>query len=185
MKVIYGTHRIVFIVGNLVFKIPRVEFFESLRWLKWIMKDCFREITEEEKYDDKLEKIILVRLRRIDLIKLDIHCLTQCFFDGFFENFREVKVWCKTKHTILAKLYLPLIVVNVYKREEGIGVFVSKSDEIYCRAFEIGDDEFFRVFQVCAHTFDDPQNFSYDGEKVKILDYGEHGFEQLISKYGD
>jgi hypothetical protein len=47
------------------------------------------------------------------------------------------------------------------------------------------DREFYETFGPCSHSFEHPENFAYSEGRIRILDYGEKGFEKLLSKYGD
>jgi hypothetical protein len=119
------------------------------------------------------------------LVGAYISLAMDCLLNGLKENLREAQCYMHTRHNLLVRLYLPLILVNVYHKESGVGCFTFGGDELCSVVWETGDREYGHAFISCGHTFDSPNNFSFDGNCVKILDYGEEGFENLLIRYGD
>jgi hypothetical protein len=66
-----------------------------------------------------------------------------------------------------------------------VGAFAFGGDELAQRVCETDDREYAAAFMRCSHTFDSPKNFSCRRRRVKILDYGEAGMENLFVRYGD
>ena len=156
-----GVHRYVCVIGPVVIKIPRVRLIHFFTLI--------------------FEDVIKYRKR---------FWLSWCFFKmivlgGVMENMREAVCYLHTRHKLLARLYLPLIFVNIYHRENGVSNFTFGGDELTEKVYRTGDREYLKALLPCSHTFDRKENFSYDGVRLKILDYGEKGFEHLLLDYGD
>ncbi|MFA5155483.1 MAG: hypothetical protein WC453_03535 [Patescibacteria group bacterium] len=100
------------------------------------------------------------------------------------ENYREARLYLKTRHPDLAKLYLPLIIVNVYRKESGVGR-LSIGERLGQQIAKTEDRQFVEAFRLCGHTFDHASNFAYSENHLQILDYGEEGMEKLIINYWD
>lgn len=110
---------------------------------------------------------------------------TEFGFVGMMENVREARLWRRTHHKLLAPLYLPLVFVNIYRRKEGVGNFTFGAEQLIFEFMKGADPrQRMRAIMPCSHTFDHPENFSYDGKDVTILDYGEEGIENLLTRYG-
>jgi len=141
-------------------------------------------------------KIPRIRITKfLKLVALDIkyrkrHWCTwfwfiEIVFGGLRENFREAQCYFNTRHHLLTRLYLPLLIVNIYRKEAGVGDFNFQGEELYSQVFKSGDCEFREALRPCSHTFDHTNNFAYSKNRVRILDYGEEGFENLLTKHGD
>ena len=154
-----GAHRYVFVMGPFVAKVPRIMIGHYIRYLK----------------DD-----IIFRKR----FWFRWHWFVEVVCAGFMENFREVRRYRNTKHHLLARLYIPLVLVNIYHRESGVGSFAFGGDELFEMVRETGDREYMNALVPCSHTFDHPENFAFSNGCVKILDYGERGFENLLTNHG-
>jgi len=106
---------------------------------------------------------------------------------GLIENAREALCYLRTRHQLLAPLYLPLIFVNVYQRKRGVNKFILDGDKFLCDFLDCAEgserQNRMDVIAHCSHTFDHPENFSYDEGRVFVLDYGEEGFENLLAHY--
>lgn len=150
-----GVHRYVWVTKRLVLKFPRVPVGSLFETLKVF-----------------------------GLGKQGLRLMWSEVRDGFMENIREVHCFYTTRHPLLVRLYLPLVFVNVYAREEGVGHFFFAAGELYDGAWKSGDHELARALQPCSHTFDSRENFAYNKGWVKIIDYGERGFTNLLIKYG-
>lgn len=151
-----GVHRHVWIMGKIVLKFPRFPLGSLTETLKIFGPS-----------------------------RLGFSLMWSQISRGFAENINEVHCYYKTKHPLLAKMYLPLIVVNVYKRETGVGHFCFEAEELYAEARKSGDRELFKALAHCSHTFDQRENFAYSRGTVKILDYGENGIANLLIRHGD
>ena len=110
-----------------------------------------------------------------------------CLLEGLKENWREARCYTNTRHYLLARLYLPLILLNIYRKEIGAGNFIfTKGTESLCKMVQGTKNQgYCNAFISCSHSFEHPENFAFDGTHVKILDYGEEGFENLLIHYGD
>ncbi|MFA5124606.1 MAG: hypothetical protein WC473_02135 [Patescibacteria group bacterium] len=150
-----GVHRYVCIIGPVVIKIPRVKL---IQFFALILKD--------------------IRDLRWWVFKIIV-------LGGIIENINEATCYFHTRHKLLARLYLPLVFINVYRRESGVGNFTFGGDELTNKVYKTGDREYLKALLPCSHTFDRTENFSYDGVCLKILDYGEKGFEHLLLNYGE
>jgi len=168
----FAGHRYVFLVGPLVFKVPRIRiisffhiFFRYVRY--WI--------ENRRGFWFKFRTTFFHRL---------------C--EGMMENFCEAKCYLTTRHRLLARLYLPLLFVNVYKRESGTGLFECEHISSLEANFEkagfdsnsASDMEFLEACEHCGHSFS-PSNFAFRDGRIKILDSGEPGFTYLLENYGD
>ena len=156
-----GAHRYVLVVGHFVVKVPRVRMLHFLRL-----------VVEDD----------IVRYRK--RFWWSWPGFATIVFAGLMENFREARCYLKTKHCLLARLYLPLIFVNIYRRENGVGNFTFGGDELTEKVYETGDSEYLEALLPCSHTFDHTENFAFSNGRVKILDYGEEGFQNLLTTYG-
>lgn len=102
-------------------------------------------------------------------------------FEGLRENFREA-VSIRCHHRLFARLLFPLVILNVFRREDGVG----KIDTLlFERHAKETDPDLVSQLQECLHTFDNPDNFALDLNGPKILDYGEYGLVKIISQHGD
>lgn len=167
MKFHRGTHRHVLIVGSLVIKIARVPLWSILgrdllsgKFSLWIKSD----------------RVILWRDLR----------------NGVMENIREGICYLTTRHRLLTPV-LPLIFVNLQPRVDGVGA-IGEGDEIFYKVDpKVHDDDecnggrygkILSMFRSCAHTFES-NNFAFDGERFKFVDYGEYGIKYLLVHYGN
>ena len=163
-----GTHRFVFLVGPLAFKVPRIRIklcFSLLRYAFSFLREKNNEAAK-------------------DYFKYSLNCI----FNGFMENFREARCYFRTRHKLLTPMYLPFIFVNVYRRERGVGNFSSFGDvELITKIWKsVGDDSMLAMdCSLWVHTFSNPENFSYDGKRVRIIDYGDDRMEDLLRDHGD
>lgn len=155
---LHGTHRYVFGIRNFVLKVPRIGIFKFLR-------------------------VLIKDIRHCKCFWFSRHCFG-AVFAGLMENFREARCYLNTRHRLLAQLYLPLLFVNIYRREDGVGGFGFESDELFYKVGDSGDNEFLEALRPCSHTFDNSKNFAYSEGRVRVLDYGEKGFENLLTKHG-
>jgi hypothetical protein len=155
-----GVHRYVFTVWSFALKVPRIAICE---FLKLVIED----IKNRKRY------------------WCSWHWFVEVVFDGLKENFREASCYLNTKHSLLTRLYVPLLLINVYHREKGVGSFSFGGEELFDEVCKAGDREFVEALRPCSHTFDHPDNFAYSEGRVRVLDYGERGFENLLNKYGD
>lgn len=155
-----GAHRYVWVIWRLVLKFPKVQIIE---FLGLALKD----------------------VRSCERFWMRWFFIKDLMFGGILENWREAKCYFKTKHRLLAHLYLPFIIVNIYRRENGVGNFTFKGDELFFKVGNSEDKEFLKALRPCSHTFDHRENFSCNSKEVRIIDYGEEGFENLLIKYGD
>lgn len=151
-----GTRRYVLVIGNLVLKFPRINFI-------YLIKD----------------------IKRFGFSKLGRRYAWEDITEGIVENFREARCFLRTNHPLLATLYVPALLVNVYRRECGVGDFRISGEELYQQAWDNKDYKFAKKLNPCSHTFDRRDNFAYSKGRVKILDYGERGFEALLINHGD
>ncbi len=157
-----GAHRYVLAVGPIIVKVPRIRM---LYFLRLVIED--------------------------DIIKYHkrFWCSWYWFativFAGLMENLREAKCFIDTRHRLLTHLYLPLLFVNIYHRENGVGNFTFSGEELTERVYKTGNRDYFKALLPCSHTFDHVENFAFSGGRVKILDYGEKGFKNLLVRYGD
>jgi|GEM_PF-2586936 hypothetical protein len=175
-----GKRRYVWIVGPLVLKIPKFYLVDLHNALSWVIDGrIFRRVF----LDGEGRRMgYLKRFRHV------FHFLGRCVFSGVLENVHEVTCYFRArsrrKHKLLATLYLPLILVNVYRRENGVGRLSFDFDDLLSAALGLeGRGEFLTALVRCGHTFDNPENFSFNGDEVKILDYGEKRIKNLLFEY--
>ncbi len=162
-----GTHRFVWVIGPFVLKFPKVRMKRAVGMFVQALRNTppgFRSTSFE--------------------------LMRRALFDGLKENFREARCYLKTRHRLLARLYLPLIMVNVYRREDGVGDFTFDKHELSLAIIRTGDEGYKRAGCMILHTSGDPNNFAYNSNgQVKILDYGEgwgnQTFEKFLLGYGD
>lgn len=174
-----GDHRHVFVFGPIVIKIPKMGLDMLFRYLKdsWAAKESLLDF--------------------LRFVPGDFWYSVGRGL-GFMENLREAVCYLRTRHHLLAPLYVPLVFLNVYKRMNGVGGFAFRDDADVCRSFiyEGSDPDVYEGSKLdvydrklaisgCSHTFESPKNFSYDGGDVFLLDYGEKGIERLLSTYGN
>lgn len=173
----HGTTRLVLILGPFAIKFPRIRIRSFLHWVRNAIKDllfwkqcpcCYGKLHKQR-----------------GSINTDLHLAREALFSGFRENLQEARYYLTTRHRLLATLYLPLIFLNIYRREKGVGNFTFEEETLIRRVKAMGDAKYLRLIGNCAHTFDNPQNFSFDGTNVKILDYGNPEVQNLIEEYGD
>jgi hypothetical protein len=183
-----GTTRLTLLIGAFAFKIPRIRILDYaafiLRRIVFFAKVQFGlHIIADQSLEAKRMRW---NSRWKDLRQSFRWALSKEFaLSGILENIREAKCYLRTKSTLLARLYLPLVIVNAYRREDGVGNFDFGNEGLMRRVIEESDREYIIAFNRCSHTFDNPRNFSCCGRRVKILDYGEAGIEDLIVRYGD
>lgn len=164
--------RYVWIIGPIVIKIPRI-YLTNIFW--YFPKNIIIEGVVQGKLSDRL-------------FRVDIWGRFKKYYglNGFMENIRELKCYLVTRHKLLTPLYFSLIVLNIYKREKGIGnvdldrFMLKIEDSKYEK-----DKEWIKRFRKCAHTFECDDNFAYNGKVVRIIDYGEEGIQNLLIRYGD
>jgi hypothetical protein len=161
---IKGTHRYVFVIGSLVFKIPRV------RILSWIWNVI--------SYDTWKEKLR-------DPLYLNWGTFSHFVFEGIKENYVEAFCFFQTRHRILAKLFLPLLFVNIYKRDRNVGNFRFDSYLLGTKIEASGNQRLLATYKCSGHTFDNRNNFAGNGKYVRILDYGDSNIHVLIREHGD
>ena len=183
---IKGTHRRVWIVGPLVFKFPRIGnlifyLVENILGAKFVSK--------QRVFFDKQNKVVKrIPLRGFDsvvqfILMLSYYSYRTLLNSGIMENWREAVCYFKTRDKRLAQLYLPLIIVNVYRRYKNVGC--SRMDESICSELRNYFNDGTSIKDFCLHTFEAEDNFAYSKKNIMILDYGEYGFQELLEKHGD
>ncbi len=159
--IIIGTHRYVIILGQFVFKFPRIRPLLYLyRMLKYRM----------------------FRSRSLFM---------SCILDGILENWREAKSSLCKRCKLLHPAFVPLVVVNVYHRVGGVGKFkigMDESAQLLDGGFRNRDTDpqFWKAVNNCdCHTLGHANNFALENCEVLILDYGGRGVVELVEKYPD
>jgi hypothetical protein len=161
-----GTRRNVIILGCLVFKIPRVRPFT---FFKYFLGNLFDK-------EAVWRQFALKGWQRL---------LHEFIFEGFLENWREAVCYYRTRHKILAALYVPLLIINVYRREEGCGCSTIFKEFLVEQVLNDGHEPLANAMSKCGHTFSNPLNFSFSGGRLKMLDYGGEDDLPLIANHGD
>jgi len=107
---------------------------------------------------------------------------------GIKENIREAKVFLKPQNPRLPRLYLPLLFINIYRKESGVGEISFEkfgAMEFGDRLWETKDKELIEAKgQLDGHEFS-VENFSFNGNNVVFLDYGGDGFLEFITRHGE
>lgn len=173
-----GVRRIVLIIGPVVIKIPRIRPI----YFSYFVRNLVNEYADYRKSHYPNSDFFRGKLLREDIKDT----IKKYLFGGIIENVLEAKCYLLTRHRLLAPLYLPLIILNIYGKESGVGNF--DEDKLLDKINELGytqNEEWVSTFRRCIHTFESLDNLAFDGKKVKILDYGEKGIKSLLLKYGD
>jgi hypothetical protein len=166
-------------IGNLVFKFPNI-------WFKSLFRVYWWYITGSLGHSWSIFKKISMLLWNTQ------HILLQ----GLRENAREALIMFQPQDKRLPRLYLPLFILNVYRRENGVGneMFEKFTPMVFFDRLEsTGEKELqlaIRNVKVEQNGKFDPhmfchENFSYNGGNVVFLDYGEKGFIKFAREHGD
>ncbi|MFA7252347.1 MAG: hypothetical protein WC027_00625 [Candidatus Paceibacterota bacterium] len=169
---IHVGNRFVIVAGALVFKFPRVNISGLFRYYGYYLTGFLG------KKRSLRQKCYSILWTTQDIV-----------LGGWKENIREARILLKPRNPRFAHLYLPLLFVNIYKREEGVGKG-SFNDfwggDLIDGMVEIGGDEIYKALRKVAdwHNFG-INNFSFNGRNVVCLDYGGKGMLDFLTKYGE
>jgi hypothetical protein len=111
------------------------------------------------------------------------------FLRGLKENLREASL---SKE--LADLVIPtrLSILGIINIQDSASEILSPEDNIYSAFWKklinsIDREEFKnneRIIRRGPHTLEQPDNFGLHGGRIKLLDYGEKGLDDLLREYG-
>ena len=167
MKFHASTHRYVLEIGPFVVKVPRVR-------MSLYLEGGFR----------------YWRKHAHSFNGFTGRCEVRLLLGGLLENFREAGYWLKSQHRLLAPCLIPLVLFNVYPKEEGAGRFLFDGDEVAINLIKFIKSEdrqrFWGVIEhLDGHSTGNKDNFAFDGRRIKVLDYGGPGMGTLIENFGD
>ncbi len=171
MYTFHRGHRDVLIIGPLVFKFPRVRLRSMFRVWGWYLTGFMGR-----------NQGFWRRCKSILSLTFDDLC------GSLIENIREAKAFVSKSSPYLPKLYFPFLLVNIYRREEGVG---TESFEIYnitdlvAKLERTGNAHLIEALNKIDHHAFHYKNFSFNGSNVISLDYGGKGFFEFITLYGD
>jgi len=173
-----GSHRFVLMVGTLVIKFPRIRLFSSLPWLYQAVKAFLAykpcNIPPKQHHDG------VCTHSRKGSAGVYLNLFRRLLFEGFIENFREARLYFKTRHKLLPVVYLPLVLFNVSARKHGVGNFTYVNDEMIHY-----EEDSAGLEAVIGHTFKHKENFAYDGKQVWLLDSGAEEVDWLVANFAD
>ena len=146
-----GTHRLVFLVGPIVIKIPRWLTINKGGTLGYLLKQMGRRIfLGRSAYDLKL--------------------FFEVFFDGFVENWTEWMCWRATRAEFLTPVYLSLGFINIQKRCRGIEITQDEERGISARIQEATKGD---VWKTNSHTFLSRGNYLRVDNGYQMIDFGD------------
>ena len=200
MKIKKGTTRIVIILGCLVIKFPIIEIIGSFEELYYARIIAFESIKKNGLKKHHLIKLIrrkkslkssreniIARSKEIDLEVIpfksyEIMGIRYNLFRGIMANWNEYCFYRKTKNLFVMPTYFSLFgLINIQKRGQEIS-FWNRSDiwEYICRN-SISPNQVF-----CnSHSFRRKENFCLDGDKIKMLDYGNRHVHKFLELNGE
>lgn len=169
-----GSKRFVILFGKkLVIKIAKIKvikFFKDFDF--WWWKEAYKPG-------------VSLNSRMKMFFEMNFHHL----YLGFMENVYEFYTYQKTKSVALTPTYFSFLgLINFCKYETGVGKIkfsTEKSFFDFLILFDGVNDDFMHECANCAHSLEKSENLAFDGQKAKIIDYGEKYFLKLILNYED
>lgn len=161
----FGIYRMVVILPYIVLKFPVVRLKRSFKYFFIILRQCF----------DRQEKIPMWK----NLSFTWRGGLRDDLLRGLQENWSEFVFYQKSKHKFLVPTYFSLFgLMNIARRGSDYG-----KDEIdlWWQLCELTD----RYVHNDMHHFSNRENFSPEGGRLCIRDYGNEDTQDVVLKYGD
>lgn len=197
-----GTTRRVFIYKNIVIKVARIFWLESIKVfilrndLEAIKKYGFRKflirrkdlklrrLNNKEKFEKhRLEKEEAIKMKVLPTKKYEIDLRVEtCLFAGIMANLHEWKFYRKTKNPFTMPTYFSFFgLFNIQKRGETVNF--CERDELrsyVCQNIEEEDQLF------CdEHTLSSVDNYCLDNEHLKLVDYGNRQVAEFLIINGE
>lgn len=152
-----GTHRLVFLIGSVVIKIPR--------WLRSKKKGSLRRLFKRVEF----RKFLM-------WIRYDFKFVFQVFIDGFVENWTEWRCWRATRAEFLTPVYFSLGFINIQKRCRGAKITQDEDWEISARILKATEGD---VWETNSHTFLSRGNYLRVGDGYKMIDFGDRTKDRM------
>lgn len=159
MEIHRGSARIVFLVGQYVFKFPRIH--PSLIVLKSVPK--------------------LIARGKWQSIKNNWREAWDKFTGGIRQNHTESRCWKSCKAPFLVPTYIGLGIMNIQAREYGSKPSLKEMGKLIR---DMKDRTTIQVLSMNPHVFR-PENYLRNSFGYRILDYGDGGIETGRLLFGD
>lgn len=200
MEIKKGTTRTVLILNQVVIKFPVIEVIRSFKEFYYRRKYFFKSVKKngfKRHYLKKLvrrrrslkdeEKFIVRRSKEISLQvlhhkKYEIFSLRYLLFGGIMANWNEYLFYRETKNLFVMPTYFSLFgLINIQKRGQEITFWEYKDVWMYICHNSVNENQPF-----CnSHSFAEKENFCLDGDKLKMLDYGNRHVHNFLRLNGD
>jgi hypothetical protein len=103
-------------------------------------------------------------------------------FRGIMNNWLEFCYYVRTRQTFLVPTYFSFFgLINFQQFSESC---LMDDQEFWDQLVALTDREIARDEDVDMHHFSNPGNFSCQGNKWRIIDYGDVGVQATLAKYG-
>jgi len=138
-------------------------------------KNLFRALKFKLKGDSKLLEFMFA----MDQDGTYITNVRTTLINGIYHNWKEYKIWSKTKSSFLEPTYFSLFgLINIQKYGEPLKVH---HHTLWHQMLKYSDE----TVWVNGHHFSNPNNFSFHNGIIRMVDYGDFGIERVVTEYGD